>query len=89
MSKTTLDPNAAQAAALAYECPADALKDRVILVTGAGEGIGRAVALALGKAGATVVCTESAYYGLSQSSGPNKNKFMNFFKLMSLARIAE
>ncbi len=34
---------------------ADAFKDRVILVTGAGQGIGEAAALALARAGATVV----------------------------------
>ena len=38
-----------------YAPAKDLLKDRVILVTGAGDGIGRAVSVALGARGATVV----------------------------------
>lgn len=38
-----------------YDAPQDLLKDRVILVTGAGEGIGRAAARAYAAHGATLV----------------------------------
>ncbi len=38
-----------------YQAPSDLLKDRVILVTGAGDGIGRSVSIAYAQHGATVV----------------------------------
>ncbi|KXS52463.1 MAG: short-chain dehydrogenase/reductase SDR, partial [Marinobacter sp. T13-3] len=38
-----------------YQAPADLLKDRIIMVTGAGSGIGRAAAMAYASHGATVI----------------------------------
>jgi NAD(P)-dependent dehydrogenase (short-subunit alcohol dehydrogenase family) len=40
---------------LSYQAPADLLKDKVILVTGAGQGIGEAVALSYAAHGATLI----------------------------------
>ena len=49
-----------------YQPAADLLKDRIILVTGAGDGIGRAVARRLASHGATVVLLDRAIRKLEQ-----------------------
>jgi NAD(P)-dependent dehydrogenase (short-subunit alcohol dehydrogenase family) len=61
----------------AYVPSSDALKDRVVLVTGAGDGIGRAVALECAKVGATVVLLgrtqsklESTYDAIEKLGAP-------------------
>ena len=65
------------AQALAYQCPADAFKDRIILVTGSGAGIGRCAALTLARHGATVILLgrtpeklEKVYDGIKAAGGP-------------------
>jgi NAD(P)-dependent dehydrogenase (short-subunit alcohol dehydrogenase family) len=60
-----------------YQARDNLLHDRIIVVTGAGDGIGRAVALACAKVGATVVLVgrtlsklEKVYDEIEQASGP-------------------
>lgn len=60
-----------------YSAPDDVLRDRVILVTGAGDGIGKGVATALGAHGATVILLgrtiaklEKTYDAIKQAGGP-------------------
>jgi len=49
-----------------YQPAGDVLKDRIILVTGAGDGIGRAAALAYAAHGATVVLLGKAVHKLEK-----------------------
>jgi NAD(P)-dependent dehydrogenase (short-subunit alcohol dehydrogenase family) len=60
-----------------YQAPEQLLKDRVIIITGAGDGIGRAAALSFAKHGATVVLVgktieklEQVYDEIEQAGGP-------------------
>lgn len=69
-----------------YTAPADLLKDKIILVTGAGSGIGRTASLTYAKHGATVVLVgrtmeslESAYDEIEANGGAQPAIFpMNF-----------
>ena len=62
---------------LDYQCPAQALAERVVLITGASAGIGRAASLAFARHGATVVLLgrsvkklESVYDAIEAEGGP-------------------
>jgi NAD(P)-dependent dehydrogenase (short-subunit alcohol dehydrogenase family) len=69
-----------------YQAPADLLENRIILVTGAGDGIGRAAALAYARHGATVILLgrtiaklEKVYDEIEAAGGPQPAIFpLNF-----------
>ena len=42
-----------------YTYPQDVLRDRIILITGASDGIGHVLALHAAKLGAQVICTDA------------------------------
>ncbi|MEX2326388.1 MAG: SDR family NAD(P)-dependent oxidoreductase, partial [Pseudomonadales bacterium] len=60
-----------------YSAPPDLLKDRIILVTGAGDGIGRTAATTFARHGATVILLgrttsklEAVYDEIVEAGGP-------------------
>ncbi len=60
-----------------YQAPADLLKDKIVLVSGAGSGIGKAAALAYAECGATVILMgrnverlEQVYDEIEQAGNP-------------------
>ena len=60
-----------------YQPRPDLLQDRVILITGAAEGMGRALALECARHGATVILSgfrekalESVYDAITEAGGP-------------------
>ncbi|MDN6297872.1 MAG: YciK family oxidoreductase [Halomonas sp.] len=69
-----------------YQPAADLLEERIVLVTGAGDGIGRAAALAYARHGATVILLgrtiaklESTYDAIEAAGGPQPAIFpLNF-----------
>ncbi|MGQ7248392.1 YciK family oxidoreductase [Halomonas sp. V046] len=69
-----------------YQAPAELLKDRIVLVTGAGDGIGRTAAITYARHGATVILLgrtiaklEKVYDEIEAAGGPQPAIFpLNF-----------
>lgn len=79
-----------------YQAPADLLDGRIILVSGAGDGIGRAAALAYARHGATVILLgrtiaklEAVYDEIEAASGPQPAIFPLDFEGATLKNYQE